>query len=73
MKKEIKTILGNININEMTEHDIDNICRYITIRANKMEIHNRNGICDYGVIGFVRGLRWCVSFLKSIKKGDFKK
>lgn len=68
MTKELKTMLGDIKYTtSLNEYDIDVICEYIKEKANKKELHNRNGACDMEVIGFVHGLRWTISYLKSLK------
>lgn len=46
---------------------IDEVCEFMTVRANQKERENRKGVCDHEVIGFVHGVRWCVSVIKNNK------
>ena len=44
---------------------INDICDFMTARANYKEEINKKGICDHETIGFVHGIRWSVSCIKS--------
>ena len=46
---------------------IDEVCEFMTDKANQKEKRNRKGFCDHEVIGFVHGVRWCVSVIKNNK------
>ena len=44
---------------------INDLCDFMTARANYKEEINRKGFCDTETVGFVNGIRWCVSCIKS--------
>lgn len=44
---------------------INGLCDYMTVKANEKERRNKEGYCDHETVGFVHGIRWCVSVIKS--------
>jgi hypothetical protein len=44
---------------------INEVCDFMTARANEKEKANRKGIQDSEVTGFVHGVRWCVMLIKN--------
>ena len=44
---------------------INDVCDFMTRTANFKEEINKRGVCDHEKIGFVHGIRWCVSCIKS--------
>ncbi len=54
--------------NEIEIDFIDDICEYMTNKANQKEKSNRKGLCEHETIGFVHGVRWCVMLIKNMIK-----
>ncbi len=44
---------------------INDVCDFMTARANEKERRNKEGYGYHENVGFVHGIRWCVSCIKS--------
>lgn len=65
INRALDTVIKKANEQFNYEIFMDDVCDFMTERANQKEKENRKGFCDMGILGFVRGIRWSVSVIKS--------